>query len=381
MTTRLLPAIALFLFMFLQSAGADTNSLTVRDLGRSLFFDKNISLNRTQSCATCHAPDRGFSDHRGEGAAAAASLGDDGKTIGDRNAPTATYAAYTPLFSISKEGVYKGGQFLDGRASDLETQAGGPPLNPAEMGMPDKSSVVTRLLENPYYETGFKSIFGKTVFEDSDVAYEAMTKAIAEFERSNFFSPFDSKYDRSLNGDYSMTEQEELGMTLFFSEQFTNCNTCHQLSKTPSAQKETFSNYEFHNIGIPENVTLRAINGVAEDFIDEGLLSHPDVHDPAQKGKFKTPTLRNVAVTEPYMHNGVFKNLRTVILYYNKYNSRSEKRHINPETGKQWAAPEVPETISIDLLESGPALTDKRIDALVAFMKTLTDKKYEHLLK
>jgi cytochrome c peroxidase len=108
---------------------------------------------------------------------------------------------------------------------------------------------------------------------------------------------------------------------------------------------------------------------------------HPDIDDPNQRGKFKTPSLRNVAVTPPYMHNGVFKDLRTVVLFYNKYNSRSLARQINPETGEAWAKPEVPENLSMELLESGPALDDRRIDALVAFMKTLTDQRYEHLLE
>ena len=93
------------------------------------------------------------------------------------------------------------------------------------------------------------------------------------------------------------------------------------------------------------------------------------------------PTLRNVAVTGPYMHNGVFKDLRTVVLFYNKYNTRSPKRQINPETGQQWQPPEVAENLSLKELETGPALDNRRIDALVAFMKMLTDQRYEHLLE
>ena len=93
------------------------------------------------------------------------------------------------------------------------------------------------------------------------------------------------------------------------------------------------------------------------------------------------PTLRNVAVTGPYMHNGVFKELKTVVDFYNKYNSKSAKRQINPETGEQWAEPEVSNTLSSTELEFGPALNDKRINALVAFLKLLTDKRYEHLIE
>lgn len=349
------------------------------ELGQQLFFDINLSRNRTQSCASCHAPDQGFSDHRGKGVAMAASLGDDGKSLGDRNAPSASYAALSPDFHRTKEGIYKGGQFWDGRANSLADQAAGPPLNPGEMGMPDKASVLVRLQENTHYQTVFKSIYGKDVFTQSDTAFAAMANAIAEFEKSEFFSPFDSKYDRYLRGEYQLTPQEDLGRTLFFSQQFTNCNLCHQLRKLPGHNEETFSNYEFHNIGVPVNTELRKLNGVIQT--DNGLLNNEAVGDIVQRGKFKTPTLRNVAVTGPYMHNGVFTDLRTVILFYNQYNSRSAKRQINPETGEQWGTPEVAETLSRKELETGPALDDKRIDALVAFLKALTDKKYEHLVK
>ena len=349
------------------------------ELGQQLLFDINLSRNRTQSCASCHAPDQGFSDHRGKGVAMAASLGDDGKSLGDRNAPSASYAALSPDFHRTKEGIYKGGQFWDGRANSLADQAAGPPLNPGEMGMPDKASVLVRLQENTHYQTVFKSIYGKDVFTQSDTAFAAMANAIAEFEKSEFFSPFDSKYDRYLRGEYQLTPQEDLGRTLFFSQQFTNCNLCHQLRKLPGHNEETFSNYEFHNIGVPVNTELRKLNGVIQT--DNGLLNNEAVSDIVQRGKFKTPTLRNVAVTGPYMHNGVFTDLRTVILFYNQYNSRSAKRQINPETGEQWGTPEVAETLSRKELETGPALDDKRIDALVAFLKALTDKKYEHLVK
>jgi cytochrome c peroxidase len=242
------------------------------------------------------------------------------------------------------------------------------------MAMPDKASVVQRLQENPAYVSGFKRFFGADVFGDTEAAYAAMTRSIAAFERTTEFAPFDSKYDRHLRGEYQMTLQEELGMTLFFSQQFTNCNLCHQLKPIPGQAGETFSNYEYENIGVPANPAL------ANERVDPGLLDNPAVDDSKQAGRFKVPTLRNVAVTGPYMHNGVFAELRTVVLFYNKYNSRSAKRQINPETGERWAEPEVARNIALDDLQHGPALNDKRIDALVAFLKTLTDRRYEHLL-
>ena len=346
-------------------------------LGRLLYFDPNLSKNRTQSCATCHAPEKGFVDPRSNASGKAVSLGDDGKSLGDRNAPTASYASFSPAFHRNDKGRHVGGQFLDGREPDLEGQAGGPPLNPIEMGMPDKAAVVARLRENTLYEEAFGRLYGEGVLDDAERAYAAMAESIAAFERTDFFAPFDSKYDRYLRGEYRMTPQEELGMTLFFSAQFTNCNLCHQLKPLPESTGETFANYEYHNIGVPENREVRALNGAGEGHVDPGLLDNPAVDDPAQAGKFKVPTLRNVAVTGPYMHNGVFSDLRTVVLFYNKYNSRSEKRQVNPETGERWREPEVPENLSLKELETGPALDDKRVDALVAFLHTLTDRRYE----
>lgn len=351
------------------------------ELGRQLYFDVNLSLNRTQSCATCHNPGHAFIDNRDNGVSRMASLGDDGKSLGDRNAPTAAYASFSPPFHRNREGKYIGGQFLDGRERDLKGQAGGPPLNPIEMAMPSRRSVVQRLQENPDYENGFKQLFGDVIFDDVEKAYSAMTESIAAFEETELFAPFDSKYDRHLRGEYQMTKEEDLGITLFFSQQFTNCNLCHQLRKLPGSEKETFSNYEYHNIGVPANKTLRGVNGKGKGFVDHGLLENPGVDNPEHDGKFKSPTLRNVAVTAPYMHNGVFRDLKTVVLFYDKYNSRSKKRSINPEMGDSWGEPEIAETISLKELQTGPALDDKRVNALVAFLKTLTDRRYEHLLQ
>ncbi|MEP2530601.1 cytochrome c peroxidase [Shimia sp.] len=360
---------------------ADPDQPALAELGEALFFDVNLSANRTQACATCHDPEYGFADPRETDAGRAVSLGDDGASLGDRSAPTASYAAFTPSFYRNDAGKYVGGMFWDGRAATLEDQAGGPPLNPIEMGMPDKASVLARLQENPFYIQSFEAMFGAHVMQNADAAYDGMTQAIAAFERTALFAPFDSKYDRYLRGEVMLTKQEELGRVLFFSPQFTNCNLCHQLKTSPVDPQETFSNYEYHNIGVPVNTLARSVNGVGDGAVDQGLLQNPGVDHPAEEGRFKVPTLRNVAVTGPYMHNGVFQDLRTVILFYNKYNSKSKARQINPETGKTWRLPEVFKTLSVSELTEGPALEDNRIDALVAFMKTLTDARYEHLLE
>lgn len=352
----------------------------LEDLGRALFFDVGLSRNRTQSCATCHDPAEAFTDWRENGVGGMASLGDDGHTLGDRNAPSLSYAAEAPEFGRNEQGQYRGGHFWDGRAGDLATQAGEPILDPREMNMPDRASVVERLREHEQYPTAFRTVFGEGILDNEEAAWEAMTRSIAAFEETAFFSPFDSRYDRYLRGEYEPTRQEELGMALFFSQQFSNCNQCHMLKSLPESQGETFTNYRYFNIGTPANSVLREANGLGEDHVDLGLLRNPGIDDEQEAGKLKVPTLRNVAVTGPWMHNGVFSELRTVVQFYNKYNSRNRAHQINPETGELWGEPEVEENLAVEELESGSALDERRIDAIVAFLEMLTDRRYEHLL-
>ena len=370
-------SLAIFTFLAFSTLGLNaSDNLTNEQLGQSLFFDKNLSKNRTQSCATCHNPDSAFTDNRDNGVKKMASLGDDLKSLGDREAPSAAYAMLSPNFHIDeKKQKYVGGQFWDGRAATLEEQAGGPPLNPLEMGMSSKDEVVSRLKENPLYVNSFKNIFGEEIFNDSAKAYDAMTKAIASYERTADFATFDSKYDRYLKGEYDLTPLEDLGKSIFFSNNNNSCASCHVL-KGEDKEGETFTNYEFHNIGVPANKELRAKNGVKE--LDKGLLNNPNVKDEKEKGKYKVPTLRNVAVTSPYMHNGVFKDLKTVVEFYDKYNNANRK--INPETKKPWDSAEVKDTISLKELKA-QELSDRKVEALVAFMKLLTDKRYEYLLE
>ncbi|MEI4470298.1 cytochrome-c peroxidase [Frigidibacter sp. MR17.24] len=349
-------------------------------LGEALFFDTGLSLNRSQSCATCHDPATAFTDPRETVVGRPVSLGDDGTSIGDRNAPSVAYAALTPVFGRDAEG-WIGGQFWDGRAPSLAEQAGGPPVNPVEMGHPDHAAVIARIAANPAYDAAFRALYGADVFDDAERAYLALGLAIEAYEKTPAFSSFDSRYDRWLRGEAELTRQEELGRVLFFSNQFTNCRTCHQLRDDPMAPDETFTTYRYRNIGVPPNPAVRAVNGLTA--IDLGLGQNPLLtgdEAAAAAGRFKIPSLRNVAVTGPYMHNGVFADLRTVVVFYNRYNSRAEAAQTNPETGQPWGAPEIPGTLALEELEQGPALDDKRIDAIVAFLKTLTDARYEPLL-
>ena len=354
---------------------AAKKELDYKALGEVLFFDKSISFNKTQSCSTCHSPDTAFVDQRKNSANQMVSEGDNPHLHGNRNANTALYAMFSPDFHFDEKiQDYVGGQFWDGRAKDLAEQAGGPPVNPVEMGMPDKKSIVERLKANSIYYKAITDIYGESIWADTDKIYAIMEKAIAEFEKHELFAQFSSKYDRTLKGEAELTALEAEGKALFFDKTRTNCSNCHQSSDANLA-KETFTNYRYYNIGVPSNQALIKLNKLAADYVDNGLLDNPMVKgDEKQKGKFKVPTLRNISVTAPYMHNGVFRDLKTVLLFKDSFNNPNRK--INPETGKSWDKAEYAQTINSEVLKAKP-LTDEEINALEAFLKTLTDEAYE----
>jgi cytochrome c peroxidase len=381
-------------------------------LGKKLFLDKNLSKEGNQSCATCHNPDKGLIDDRpnisSNGSAPAGSVGDDLVSIGDRNAPTAAYAAFSPHFkcgvrarvaSQKTSGIedyegFIGGQFWDGREDNLAGQAGGPPTNPGEMNMPSKAAVVERLKENAEYVTSFETLYAADIFDDVEIAYAAMAESIAAFETldKEEFYPFDSKYDRSLlvdieedYFDYGTISPAATGKTRFFSSDLT-CAACHQL-RPIGDQGEIFTSFEYHNIGLAENKALRLHSKAAE--LDGGLLNNAKVTKETEKGKFKVPTLRNVAVTAPYMHNGIFNELETVIHFYQHAKEKALNIKTgatidlvdNPETNLPWGDAEINENIEHDLLGGNDInLDDDEVKAMVCFLMSLTDKRYEHLL-
>lgn len=359
------------------AAGADDG---LSRLGQALFFDASLSAQRNQSCSSCHDPGRAFSDGRDNGVSGAVSLGGDDRSLGSRNAPATTYAFLVPEFGQDADNVYVGGFFLDGRAATLAEQAAEPLTNPLEMALPDRRAVVDRVLENAVYVAALRELFGPAIMADTASAFSAVTHSIAAFERTQQFATFDSKYDRYLHGEYDFTDEEELGRVLFFS-QLINCSNCHLLDTREFGTGELFTNHRYHNIGVPANPGLAAIPDRSGQPPDPGLFGNPRVNDPAMAGKFRVPSLRNVAVTAPYMHNGVFRDLRTAILFYNRFTLGNRQSQVNPETGEPWGAAEVPQTVDLELLRTGQPLAANHVDALVAFLRTLTDRRYESLLR
>jgi len=338
-------------------------------LGFYLFNDPNLSLNRSQSCASCHNAKRAFMDTRPNPAKGAVSLGDDGVSLGQRNAPALTYAYLTPSFNLNSNAEAEGGFFHDGRAASLQAQAGQPLLNPVEMNMPSKEAVILRLQEKNFYIESFKQVFGDEVFATTEQAYNALTSSLASWQSEESFASFDSKYDRWLAGSYQLTPAEERGKDIFFTASQSSCVNCHRAEGYNAASKEMFTNYLYRNVGTPVNLTVQALTGVTAK--DAGL----------NNGAFKTPSLRNVAVTGPYMHNGVFAELDTVLEFYN-FRSRpnNSSNLINPETDKPWVETSFPEAIhSTELMM--PAFSKQDKQDLIAFLKSLTDQRYEYLIK
>ncbi|MDX1390279.1 MAG: cytochrome c peroxidase, partial [Acidobacteriota bacterium] len=348
-------------------------------LGRMLFFDTRLSAGRNQSCASCHDPSRAFSDP-GDGApGGAVSIGSDAVSLGDRNAPSLVYASQVPAFRRDATGEFLGGLFLDGRASTLLDQAKEPITNPIEMALPDAAGMRERLLEDDVYAGPFERLLGASSLATAEQALQSVATAITAFERGDDFAPFDSKYDRYLRGEVALTEEEETGRALFFSD-LVNCSQCHLLDRREAMPQEVFTNHRYHNIGVPPNPAVRRENGLGTGHVDGGLLQNPAVADEAQRGRFRVPSLRNVAVTGPYMHNGVFQKLETAVVFYNRFLLDSEESRVNPETGLPWDEPEVPGSVDLELLGGGQPLTARHVSHLVAFLRTLTDRRYEHLL-
>jgi len=357
----------------------DTGSASKVSLGDSLYHDTSLSMNRTMSCATCHSLEEALIDPRTTSKTLGASLGDDGTSIGDRNTPTAGYASFSPDFHFDNaEGLFVGGQFLDGRALNLKEQAKAPFLNPIEMGMPDIASVLERIKENSVYLVQMQALYGVDIFINDEKAFDAVADSIAAFEKSKEFSPFDSKYDRFLAGTYTLTDQEARGMAIFSDEGNTagagRCTLCHPITAAEGSHP-LMTDFSYDNLGVPVNTALRTANGQAGSP-DLGLFGNPEVNDTQLKGAFKVSSLRNIAVSAPYMHNGIFKELKTVVHFYN---TRDVPGAINPETNSTWEMGEFHIGRNTDEL-GDLGLSDAQENDLVVFLKTLTDKRYEHLI-
>lgn len=344
------------IFLLFNSCGSGTggsgepSQSNFAGLGEKIFFDTNLSSPKGQSCASCHNPVTSFSDPNH----LAVSNGAVSSRSGTRNAPSIMYSLFSPVFGFNQdEGDYVGGQFHDGSALDLEAQAKRPLFGPNEMNLKDKAELRQRINEASYVEE-FKTLYGSEVLLDDDQTLQAVANAISAFENSHQFRPFSSKYDLSLQQQATLTEQEKRGFQLFVAPNKGNCAACHPVTNSDGGElRALFTDFTYDNVGAPKNSDIK-YSGV-----DIGLMQ--STGRPSDIGRFKVPSLRNVAVTAPYFHNGVFKTLKEVVHFYNQ-------RDIDPGIRK----PEVPGNMNI--IELGNlGLTSDEEDDIVAFLQTLTD--------
>jgi cytochrome c peroxidase len=268
-----------------------------------------------------------------------------------------------PLRYDEDEELWVGGLFWDGRATDLAEQAKGPPLNPLEMANPDIESVLEAIRGADYRDL-FLEVYGQNALDDTTSAFDHFADAVAAYEASSEVNPFDSKYDLFLAGDVQLSEQELRGEVLFESAAKGNCAACHPNQQAPDGSAPLFTDHTYDNLGTPRNPESpflylpSELNPDGVNYRDPGLGAV--VEDPGLNGLFRVPTLRNVALTPPYMHNGVFKTLYQVVAFYNS-------RDVAP-----WPAPEWPDNVNREEL-GDLDLTPQEIEDIVAFLRTLSD--------
>lgn len=335
-----------------------------QQLGKLLYFDENLSTPAGQSCASCHLPATAFVD---PDFAMPVSEGVIAGRFGGRNTPPASYAMFSQPFGWDpEEGMYMGGQFWDGRAADLVEQAKGPFLNPVEMNNPDKEAVVIKVFDNKTeYPALFKSVYNlaaHTALRDVDKAYDLIADAIAAYEQSGELNKFTSKFDYYLAGEAELTADEAEGLALFNDPRKGNCAACHPSTILGGEAAPLFTDFSYDNLGVPANLNIPYYNPASPDI---GLAANPmvviDGQADAEMGKFKVPSLRNIGVSWPYMHNGVFNTLDEVVDFYN-----------TRDTDNKWPDPEVAANVN-DTELGNLGLRDDEADKIVAFLMTLTD--------
>ena len=332
-------------------------------LGNKLFHDKRFSSDGTVSCATCHEAAKAFTDSPLSVSEGIGNPKGTGKLTGTRNAPTVINAAYFSLL------------FWDGRSPSLEDQSQHPFVNPVEMGLKNHEPLLKIVRTDPDYAKAFKEVFGKT---GEQITLQDVLKEIASFERTLVAgdSPFDRYY---FGGDKSaMTPAQIRGFAVFLNE--GRCVSCH----TVEQNQALFMDGRFHNIGVGINRIQQEVPSLAGAFlkakaqgidVDVAVLSDRKTSELGrfavtdtldELGAFKTPTLRNIALTAPYMHDGSLKTLKEVVTHYNNGGVTKQGDKVN------------------DFLSGGIRplqLSEQQIDDLVAFMEALTSSQYASLAK
>lgn len=362
------------------SSTANTEQLSaMAQLGKQIFFDPSLSASGVQSCGTCHVPSRA---HASDDGLPVPMGGVAMQTQGFRNTPSINYLQYNPAFFFDKEGTPTGGFARDGRADSFAQQAEAPLLAAHEManGTPQK---LAEKLARASYVAEFARLFGSDIFDNPEQAFKRAALAIAAFEQEDpSFHPFNSKFDYFLQGKAQLSEQELRGYALFNDPAKGNCAGCHPSTRTASTPP-LFTDFTYDNLGVPRNYAIAATAN--PDYFDLGLCG-PDRQDLADRsdlcGAFKVPSLRNVAITAPYFHNGKFNSLRELVSFYVRRDTNPEEWYPSGANGVEKfndLPPQYRQNVNTSeapynrQLGAQPALDSAEIDAVVAFLNTLTD--------
>lgn len=394
-------------------------------LGKSIFFDENLSIRHNQSCASCHAPEVGWTGPDATiNAGGTVYEGSIQNQFGNRKPPSSAYATLSPILHLTdaEATVFVGGNFWDGRATGEKLgnpaadQAQGPFLNPLEQALTDSACVVYRVCTAGYPVT-FSQVWGyeacninwprnihgvcetkgrqvslsPTDRAKSDQAYNNIALSIAAFEASSESNAFTSKYDSYVAGNATLTLEERNGLTLFNNR--GKCANCHTLDPGSNG-KALFTDFTFDNLGVPRNPAnpwygMKKFNPLGTAWVDLGLGEFLNTRQDYQPfaaenyGKQKVPTLRNVdkrpypGFLKAYAHNGYFKSLKGIVHFYNTRDTKAQCP--NPFTTEAqalvqncWPAPEVDINVNTDQL-GNLGLSPTEEDDIVAFLKTLSD--------
>ena len=327
------------------NGGSEETLSAAAQLGEKIFNDTALSVSGQQSCATCHVEQYSYvadPTPTGPDHGLPVALGGPGMDLsGFRNAPSLRYQSYTPAFYFDSDGGPNGGFFRDGRAATLADQAAMPFTNPVEMANADAAAVIAKLQTRPYF-ADFEALYGSAVLADPETALQRMAQALAAYETEDAdFHPFSSKFDYYLKGQATLTAQEARGFALFNNPTKGNCAACHPSTSTNGVTPALFTDFSYDNLGVPRNTAIPSnLDATAPDYTpvnsDDGVHRYYDIgvcgpfRDGAglnlsgSCGQFKVPSLRNIAVTAPYFHNGRFSNLTDAVGFY-------VRRDTNPE--------------------------------------------------
>jgi cytochrome c peroxidase len=394
---------------------------TAAALGKKIFADTALSVSGTQSCGSCHVAAFAFTAERtvaGPDHGSTVPLGGAAMDLpGFRDTPSLMYLSFSPDFFFDSDGGPNGGFFRDGRAGTLADQAIEPFTTSFEMANTDAAAVIAKLRTRPYLAE-FEALYGAAVLDDPDTALKRMGSALAAFEiESTDFHPFSSKYDFWQNGHTTLSAQELRGLALFNDPSKGNCAGCHPSTTADGNTPALFTDFSYDNLGVPRNTDIHAndqatapsytpVNstdglhayydlGICGPFRDDGGLNTSELC-----GAFKVPTLRNIAATAPYFHNGRFATLKDAIGFYVRRDTNPEEFYPTAADGTVTKFDDLPAAyggqfiVNIHVARSDanylgnvntleipynrhigetPALSTTEINDVIAFLCTLTD--------